>query len=409
MNASKVWVLSPFSDPTIPKSSDRYRYICQELTDKGAVVCQFISAFDHAQKRHRTIPPLPWRCITVFEPGYKRNVSISRILSHVIFDLLIMFYLLKEIIYSDVPDVIFCALPHNGTASIVGLFARVFRARFIVDIHDTWPESVLGVTSLNRWTWVPYYMWKALASFAIWLADDVFGESKRYVQRANEVRDYSSRSRGCVVYLGGDISYYRDIESNTAFPKEIDAAGFIVAYVGTLGANYDLDCILDAFVVFGKDNPSSALVFLGEGEREAELRGRIADLGLRAWVSGRILHPQLVGYLKRAKVGLNSFLSGGNVAYSYKLNDYLLSGVPVINSLEGEAAEIIADHRLGENYVPGDANSLIEALRRVYRHWEYEPGGGGRVSSFASELLDRKTGYDPIVSCCLIKKGDRSI
>jgi len=314
VSATKVWVLSPFSDPFSPESSDRYRYICQELTDRGAVVCQFVSAFEHALKRHRRISPLPWHCVLVFEPGYARNTSVSRILSHAVFDLLIAFYFLRELIHNGVPDVIFCALPHNGAASIAGVFARVFRARFIVDIHDTWPESILGIAKLNAWTRIPFYVWRTLANFAIWLADDVFGESKRYVQRANQVRDYCSRSRGCVVYLGGDIAYYRGIEPITSFPKEIEGALYISAYVGTLGANYDLDCILDAFARFGREYPQSALLFLGAGEREAELRGRIADLGVRAWISGRIPHPQLVAYLKRAKIGLNSFVSGGNVA-----------------------------------------------------------------------------------------------
>jgi glycosyltransferase involved in cell wall biosynthesis len=401
VNAIKVWVLSPFSDPSSSESADRYRYICQELTDRGALVCQFVSAFDHAQKRHRTISSLPWRCIPVFEPGYKRNVSISRIMSHALFDLFIIFYLLKEIVIYDVPDVIYCALPHNGAASIAGFLAKTFRVRFIVDIHDTWPESMLGLTRLNAWTRVPYQAWKLLANIAIWLADDVFGESKRYVERANQVRDHGSRSRGCVVYLGGDISYYSGIEPIKLLPIELEGAGYIVAYVGTLGANYDLDCIIDAFVLFARDYPSSALLFLGAGERESVLRSRIAGLGLRAWVSGRIPHRQLVAYLKLAKVGLNSFISGGNVAYSYKLNDYLLSGVPVINSLEGEAAELISEHRLGENYISGDSNDLAEALRRAYRQWQFDSEWGDRVSSFAAEVLDRKKGYLPIISSCL--------
>ena len=149
MSAPVVWVVSPFSDPSPEAEFDRYRFICAELTRRGARVCQFVSSFDHGRKRQRTGHPSPWRVVPVPEPGYSRNVSFRRLASHLVFDALVILYFLREMFRGGRPDVILSAVPHNGAACVAGALARIAGARFVVDVHDTWPESLLGVTRLS--------------------------------------------------------------------------------------------------------------------------------------------------------------------------------------------------------------------------------------------------------------------
>jgi glycosyltransferase involved in cell wall biosynthesis len=397
----RVWVISPFSDPSGPPTADRYRYICDELTDRGASATLFVSGFDHARKRHRTLRSERWRVVTVFEPGYSRNVSLRRILSYAVFDLLIVFYFLRELLRGGRPRAILSAVPHNGAACVAALFARVVGARFIVDVHDLWPEALLGITPLNWFRRLGYRAWKRLADGALVAADAVFAESRNYAERADSVRLPRGLAPARLIYLGGDPGYYASIPPAETLPPPADRDAFLVAYAGNLGANYDLDCVVDAFADFGQRHPEAALLLLGAGEREAELRARLERAGLRAWISGRLPHPTLLGYLKRAHVGLNPFRRGVNISYSYKLNDYLLCGLPVVNSLPGEASALVSENDLGRNYQAGDVASLVDALERCYSRWQVDPDWKEGVAAFAARRLDRRVIYDDLFRECL--------
>jgi glycosyltransferase involved in cell wall biosynthesis len=199
------------------------------------------------------------------------------------------------------------------------------------------------------------------------------------------------------------LEEYNRIRPAGLIPIENEKVKFFLAYVGTLGENYDLDCILTAFASFQNDFPDVGLLLLGGGEREQDLRLKISELGLRAWISGRVPYRTLIGYLKRSHVGLNCFKSGGNVAYSYKLNDYLLAGVPVINGLVGESADLVAHYDLGVNYIAEDSASLLEAMRSSRTLWIQNPTWRDKILAFSSQFLDRKIIYREIISQCLNK------
>ena len=399
--APRIWLVTPFSLPDVDGSPDRFRYIASELHNRGALVVQYISAFDHTSKTFRRLGPIPWPCVKIFELGYKRNLSAERLISHIVFSLALPFYLVINLLRFGKPDCLFVALPHNGAACVAAVFAKALRVRLIVDVHDTWPESILGVKKLSMWARPFYAFWKRCADFAFLCADDVFAESARYAERANIIRYRFGRSRAQAIYLGGDPAYYQQIQQVKTLPDELRQATFVVAYVGTLGENNDLDCILDAFDSFAKEHREAGLLFLGGGERESILRSGIETLGIRAWVSGRIPHSLLLAYLKCAKVGLNCFKAGGNVAYSYKLNDYLLSGVPVVNSLIGESADLIEAQGLGVNYEAGNPESLLAALRACHSQWRTDLSWGKRVMDFSSRCLNRRESYYPLIQSCL--------
>jgi len=401
VSARRVWVISPFAAVPPPETPDRYAFICHELERRGAEVTQFVSIFDHHLKTRRAPLAPPWRCVRVFEPGYRSNISYGRIASHIVFDAALPAYMFTEAILRGRPDAILAAVPHNVGAVLAVEFARLVGAVSIVDVHDTWPESLLGVTTVQGLRSLLFSAWKQVADLAYRRADRVFAESGRYAGRANGVRLPAGLPPANAIYLGGDLAYYGDIPPAAELPVEIRGSGFLVAYVGSMGRNYDLDCVVDAFAKLASDRSDSALMLLGAGEREGELRERLRVLGARSWVSGRIPHADLVSFLKHAHVGLNAFRAGGNVAYSYKLNDYLLTGIPVVNSLPGESADLIRANGLGYSYDAGNVGSLYAALRACERQWQAEPNWRSRVLAFAATELDRRVSYQPLIDACL--------
>ena len=130
------------------------------------------------------------------------------------------------------------------------------------------------------------------------------------------------------------------------------------------------------------------------------LRALAAEMDLKL-VLRPAAHRDLVALLRHMDYGLNTFAVGGNVAYSYKLNDYLLAGIPVINSLPGEAWEMVEGNDLGYNYAAGNGDELAAAMHHALE----DPAAGGVAAcstalDFAAAHLDRTRTYAPSWTSC---------
>jgi len=398
MKRKTIWVISPFSNPFLDIESDRYKYICSVIHENNFKVINFVSSFDHHKKKQKSYNgKCKWIIVNVYEPGYIKNVSISRIISHFIFNLSLPICFFYAILKYGLPKSIFCAIPHNGSAIISYFFGKIVNATVVVDIHDTWPESVLSIHNLNYITKIIYSVLFKIESLAIYLPDYVFAESQKYADRANSIRVGSSKSSAQPILLGGNINYYnlKDNAERIEIPFNLDR--FIIAYSGNLGINNDLDCIIKAFNRFNNEYKDSLLLFIGAGEREEEIKQIIQENNLDAFVTGRVSYSLLVDLLKISNVGLNSFKVGGNVAYSYKINDYFLCGLPVINSLHGEVAQYINQFKLGWNYLAGDVDSLYDAMVCSYINFNSNEKNTTQLNQFVSTKLNRDVTYRPIL------------
>jgi len=65
--------------------------------------------------------------------------------------------------------------------------------------------------------------------------------------------------------------------------------------------------------------------------------------------------------LSCSDIAINSFRRGTRVAYSYKFNDYISAGLPVVNNVMGETAGLIEKYKMGLNFNYSD-NSLFDCL-----------------------------------------------
>ncbi len=393
-----VWVVGPFTNPARMAEGDRFLYLAERVRARGARVTFFTSGFDHQAKRPKPALERPGlRFVRVFEPGYSANVSVRRVLSHLVFDLGLALAAVWELVRRGRPRSIYCPIPHNLSALLLGLLARAIGSRLVIDVHDTWPESLLAVHRLRPYERPLFRLWRWTADAALGLADTVVAESARYAEGADRVRGPRGLPPARCVYLGGDLAYYAEAVSSVALPPEIAAADFRFVYVGTLGRNYDLELVVRTARAVQTDHPGACLVCLGAGELEPVLRALAAEIGLRSWFSGLLPHRDLVALLRHMDYGLNTFAVGGNVAYSYKLNDYLLAGIPVINSLPGEAWEMVEGNDLGYNYAAGNGDELAVAMHHALKDPERAARQRVYVMAFAAAHLDRTRTYAPIV------------
>jgi len=392
-----IWIISAFT--RFDKNSihaGRFLFIAGRVEKADYEVTFYTSKFDHLLKKNK-VPPKTKniKFVFVYEPGYAQNVSFKRIISHLIFSAGLFLHIFFTLLFKERPECIYCALPHNLGAVFIGTLAKIFRIKFITDIHDTWPENILSVYKLKTWQKPFYYAWKSTADLAIYLSDSIFAESNRYAERANEVRTRYRKSLAKAVYLGGDGEYYDTAKGTIQLPASIGRGFPKFVYAGSLGLNYDLEMVLKTFSRFYRSNPKSWLVLLGGGEREADLRRYAESLHSNIWFSGYIDHASLVQILRKMDFGINSFAAGGNVAYSYKFNDYILAGIPVINSLGGEVKDLIGRYGIGYNYTAGSAKELYDALESACLN-KNSKTLSKNVRRFSSVYLNWHKTYQPI-------------
>ena len=125
-----------------------------------------------------------------------------------------------------------------------------------------------------------------------------------------------------------------------------------------------MELVLDAakrFDRLGKDD--ICFVLAGTGEK-SDLIAKKASGFQKVVMPGWIGQNEINALLKRAYAGLVPCRMVENTA-SNKPFEYLSAGLPLINSLEGEMAKLVDQHRIGLNYLPGDLEGLCLCIERL--------------------------------------------
>lgn len=70
------------------------------------------------------------------------------------------------------------------------------------------------------------------------------------------------------------------------------------------------------------------------------------------------------------------------IACPYKVSDYLVAGLPILNSLPGELAELLAEYDAGRGFTAGKPETFAAALGA----WATDPASVTRMSADARRL-----------------------
>jgi glycosyltransferase involved in cell wall biosynthesis len=123
--------------------------------------------------------------------------------------------------------------------------------------------------------------------------------------------------------------------------------------------------LLRAFHIFHQQYPDSALILVGTGALEAEMRGYITAHGL----SGAV---RLVGYARYSELpkwyGISNVFVHPSVRepWGVSVNEAMACGLPVVaSSLVGSSYDLIQDGVNGYQYPSGNAEALAECLAKI--------------------------------------------
>lgn len=389
-----VWIIAPFSAINNIGTRNRFQYLSNLLYQEEMDVTLFTNDFDHVSKKHVSkdlINGYPYKVRLIHESGYKKNVSIKRVLSHMEFGR----NLKAEINNMEKPDLIYAAYPTMSASYVAGKYAKKHNIPFFIDIQDTWPESISSAIDTKK-VMVKLLMWPFtnLANKIYKMADLVFGVSETYAQRANVT---GTKAKEFIpVYIGAELYKFDNIEYE--IHKENNEIW--VTYIGTLSHSYDIDTAIRTFFQI-TDKPNIKLNIIGGGPDEERLiklaKGlNVIDKNVKFY--GYMEYEKMVAILKTSDIALNALTAGSKGTITNKLGDYVSAGLPILNSCqEKEVINLINEKKLGLNYMPGDEeslkNSIVEILEDKIKLKEY----GENSRKLAEKNFDRKTSYSVIV------------
>lgn len=325
--------------------------------------------------------------------------GIRRLLSYLSFSVSSLFGLLR----AKKPDYVFVESPPLFLGVTAGIYSMLKQVPYIFNVSDLWPDSVLQLGALSDGMWF---------RLSLKLESHIYKAARLVNATTQGIRIALTTDKGLkadkVLYLpnGVDTELFQPAPPNEEMKSQLGLQGrSVVLYAGTHGIAQGLDILLDAAKLLRKVNLSFLLV--GDGNEKPRLMKRAQELELTNVV---FLEPQpltampalfSLSFVSVVPLIKRPLFKGARPS---KMFASLASGIPIIFSGEGEAADLVRVNDVGIVTTPGSAEALAEAVLKLHN----DPERQSRMAINARQLAIRDYGWDSIVGSWIRELRDRS-
>jgi len=367
-----VWLIKDGENLPLQPDARRMRtwMLAEALAARGHDVTWWASTHSHQHKtlffdEDRDVEIAPRFRLKLLHAGsYRSNKSIQRLRHHS--RLAAKFLRLAP--SQPVPDVIVSAFPTIELAFEAVEFAKSRGIPVVVDIRDPWPDSFVehvpkpfrsaarvALRSLEH---------KTKASFAH--ADSLVACSQGFLDWGLQKSGRASRAADRVFYIGSAPLAVKP----TGASRQIDelaerlAGKVVFCFVGSFGHVYRLRLVCEAAAILEKKGLRDAhFVLAGDGEQYPEVAEAAQSLG-NLTATGWLGASDADRLMSISQVGLAPIRQMPGCVPN-KIFEYSAAGLPILSSLEGETAKILARHRAGLTYAPEDRDGFLSLVTRL--------------------------------------------
>jgi glycosyltransferase involved in cell wall biosynthesis len=249
-----------------------------------------------------------------------------------------------------------------ATAAIPAqIWRKLYGIPYVLHVQDLWPESVTDSGMLGK-GWVNR---AAGAILNIWLKR-LYGNAAQLIAISPGMKqlliDRGHRPEQC-------STVYNWAEEDTLHvkpPQTFSAGGLQLLYAGNLGPMQDLETVIEAARRLD-DQQEFHLNIAGEGVLEEQLRTAAAGVQSVQFL-GNLSADDIARRYLEADFQLVTLkdIPIFRTTVPSKLQVSLAVGVPVITTVSGDVAELIAAHNAGIIAEPENPESLAEAFTTAY-------------------------------------------
>ena len=314
-----------------------------------------------------------------------------------------VFYMLMTILvapFLSKADVVISTSPQffNGLA---GYFvSRIKCARWVLEIRDLWPESILAVGAIKNQKVIDVL--EAIERFVYRKADYIVPVTEAFKKH---ILERGGKEKSITVIRNGvDLGFFTQIEPDQAFAKSVGIGGkFVASYVGTHGMAHGLDTMLEvAELLQGRED--IVLLMAGDGAEKTRLQEQISVRNLA--------NIKMLGQLPKTDMPKLWSISDASLVLLRKLDLFLTvipskifesmaMKKPIILGVDGESKGIIKEAEAGIAIEPENAVGLAHAIRQLADNKQLCESLGENGYQHVSEHFNRKalaTQYEAILS-----------
>lgn len=275
-----------------------------------------------------------------------------------------------------------------GLAGVLISYLR--RTPLVFEVRDIWPESAVILGELNNLR-------------AIKLAEQIEQWCYRRARRIVVVTDGIRQrllARGLpasklkLIMNGANVSQFQpDSEAAAKLRRELGLEGkFVVLYAGIHGIAQGMETLVEAAKLV-RDDDSVRFVFVGEGPKKEETAALVQQYGLtNVLLLGERPRSDMPAFLTLADASLVPLkkveLFEG--ALPSKMFEAMACATPVILSVGGEAARVLAEIGGGVAVEPESAAEIAAAIRWLQAHPDEAQAMGQRGRAVVTARYSRE-------------------
>jgi len=260
-------------------------------------------------------------------------------------------------------DVIIATSPQFFTAVSAGLLSVVRGKKFVFEVRDLWPESIIGVDVMKNnfliraLSWIEKLLYRR--SWKIIIVSESFTESilKRGIDR----------KKIFCISNGIDENIFSPREKNHLLLEKLNLENkFIVGYMGTHGMAHRLDFILNCIHEIKDD--TLHFLFIGEGAKKEELRKQAEELNLpNITFVNNVSRNEVPEYLSLLDLGLINLRKSEafEKVIPSKIFELAAMGIPILLGVTGEAKRLLKKYNAGICFEPENRDDFIYNLKML--------------------------------------------
>lgn len=229
---------------------------------------------------------------------------------------------------------------------------------YIVPVQDIYPECLL--TKANY----PGIIKKTIET--VLKPIDKYYQKHAYRVRtiSDEMADYLSSTRKINRDKYLVVNNWQNDDDFKELPETEKNDKLVFEYVGSINVHANVDLMIKAYAE--AKIPNSELRIYGSGNQKDACQQMVKDLGLTNVTFGFVSRSEIPSVQAAASVLILALPTGnGNLCLPSKLTSYLLSGKPVLASVDQDSStkRILDGESCGKTVVPDNKDALIKGFK----------------------------------------------
>jgi glycosyltransferase involved in cell wall biosynthesis len=368
-NGKVIWIINHYAGSRVHGMEYRHYYLAQQFKRMGHRPVIIGAAFHHLltkrpDKETAEVDGIPY--VWIKTRPYEKN-DARRVINMIEFSMRLALRSLDQL---PRPEVVIASSPHPFVAINGRRFARKYGAKFIFEVRDLWPLTLLEVGGHSPQH--PFVRMMARAERLGYEKCDytvsLLGGAKEYmVAHGLEDRKF--------VYIPNGIEPEAARENVEDLPEEHSRAiqelkqqgRLIILYSGTHGPANALGNVIEAAALL-QDESHIHFLLVGQGPEKEALQQRVAQAGLKnVTFLPPVARAQMPALTRAADAGYIGLQKQDLFQYGVspnKLFEYMSAGLPILFAID-TAFDEVAEAKCGFSIPAEDPPALADALRRV--------------------------------------------